>query len=332
MGRQLHRTSVTAALAVAGVLMAGCGGGSSASPGSTTPLPDAGNPTVQAEQGGVEVNGAAVAEGGRHPVQVDEPVITGAGSLARLQVGELGLTLYSGTDMRLTSWEAPRLGAYLEHGQMQIRLNDDPDARVELTTRLGVVLRTRQPGTRFWVCQAPAGTGPQATCLRVYAGEVEWEAKGDVKSFTAGQGTFALNGGPAEPATCTSAAAFDEWLQATEKDQATQDLGGLVGTSPPCAPDAGTTTSSVSVTTSATSSATTQSPQQPTTTAKKRPSTTTSATSPTTAGTPPTTPETTRPTVPETTTTTTVPDTTAPPPPDTTQPPPDTSPPTVPVT
>jgi hypothetical protein len=331
MGRQLHRTGLTTSLALAGVLVAGCSGGSAASPDSTKPLPDAGNPIVQAEQGSVEVNGATVAEGGRHPVQVDEPVITGAGSLARLQVGELGLTLYSGTDMRLTSWEAPRLGASLDHGQIQVRLNDDPDARVELTTRLGVVLRTRQPGTRFWACQAPAGPGPQATCLRVYAGEVQWEAKGDVKSFTAGQGTFALNGDPAEPARCPSAAAFDEWLQATEKDQAKQDLGGLVDASPLCVPDAGTTTSSVSATTSATSSDATQSPQQPTTTAKKRPSPTTSAPPPPTAGTPPTTPETTAPTVPDTTTTT-VPDTPAPPPPDTTQPPPDTSPPTVPVT
>jgi len=57
------------------------------------------------------------------------------------------------------------------------------------------------------------------TCLKVYEGEVEWEAKGDVKTFTAGQGTFALDGNPAGPARCPSPASFDEWLQATEHDQ-----------------------------------------------------------------------------------------------------------------
>ena len=332
MGHQLHRRGLTVAIAVAGVLMTGCSGGSAAPPESTPPLADPGTPTVQAEKDVVEVNGTAVPKGGRHPVQLDERVVTGDGGHARLQVGELLLTLYPGTDMRLDSWEEPKLGAWLENGQMQVRLSDEPDARVELETRLGVVLRTRQPGTRFWVCQTPSTAPKQGTCLKVYEGEVEWEAKGNVQSFTAGQGTFAADGNPAEPARCPSPASFDEWLQATEHDQATQDLGGLMSTSPPCGPDAGTTTTSLSTTTSATSSPSTQSPQQPGTTAKRRPPPTTIATTPTEGSPPPTTPETTPPTVPDTTPPT-VPDTTPPTVPDTTPPTqPDTSPPTVPGT
>jgi hypothetical protein len=215
---------------------------------------------------------------------------------------------------------------------MQVRLNDDPDARVELETRLGVVLRTRQPGTRFWVCQTPAAAEKQVTCLKVYEGEVEWEAKGDVKTFTAGQGTFALDGNPAGPARCPSPASFDEWLQATEHDQPTQDLGGLVGASPLCVPDASTTTSSVSATTSATSSPTTESHQQPGTTAKKRPPPTAPVTPPPTEASPPTAPEATPPTVPDTPVPT-VPDTPAPTVPDTPAPTvPDTPAPTVPST
>jgi len=186
MGHHLHRRDIALTIAMAGALMAGCSGGSAASPDSTTPLSDAGTPTVQADKDVVDVNGTAVPEGGKHPVQLDERVVTGEGGHARLQVGELLMTLYPSTDMRLASWEEPKLGAWLENGQMQVRLNDDPDARVELETRLGVVLRTRQPGTRFWVCQTPAAAEKQATCLKVYEGEVEWEAKGDVKTFTAG--------------------------------------------------------------------------------------------------------------------------------------------------
>lgn len=330
MEHLLHRSGLTVVIAVTGLIMTGCSG-SAAAPASTTPLSDSETPTVQAEKDSVEVNGTAVAKGSTHPVQLGERVVTDKGGHARLQIGELLLSVYPGADMRLVSWDQPKLEAWLENGQMKVQLSDDPDARVELETRLGVVLRTRKPGTRFWVCQTPATADKQATCLFVYEGEVEWEAKGNVQSFTAGHGTFALDGNPAEAARCPSLASFDQWLQATEHDQPTPDLGGLMTTSPPCVPDASTTTSSVGATTSATSAATTQSPQQPGTTTKKRPPPTTIATSPT-EGTPPTTPETTRPTVPDTTPPT-VPDTTPPTVPDTTPPTqPDTSPPTVPVT
>jgi hypothetical protein len=332
MGHQLHPRGLTVAIAVAGVLITGCSGGSAAPPESTPPLSDQGTPTVQTEKDVVEVNGAAVPKGSTHPVQLDERVVTSDVGRARLRVGPLLMSLYSGTDMRLDSWEQPQLKAWLENGQVGVQVSDDPDARVELETRLGVVLRTRQPGTRFWVCQTPATAEKQGTCLVVYEGEVEWEAKGDVQSFTAGYGTFAADGNPAQPARCPSLSSLDEWRQGMEKDQETRPLDALVAASPPCVPDESTTTSSVSETTSATSSATTGSAQQPGTTAKKRPPPTTIGTPPTDGTPAPKSPETTRPTVPDTTPPT-VPDTTPPTVPDTTPPTqPDISPPTVPGT
>jgi hypothetical protein len=306
------------------VLAVGCGGGSSAT--STSTLATSDTATVNAETNGVRVNGVEVSSGGTQPVQVDEPVVTGERAKASVRVAEVDISLDETTEMRLVSWDRPKAGAWLESGQLVVTLSDDPDARVELETSVNVVLRTLQPGTEFWVCQTPPKADKQGTCLFVYKGEVEWEAKGNVQRFHTGQGTFSPNGDPALPARCPSLEAFDQWKQATLGFEDAPALDGLIAAAPPCpdgVPAESTTSSTATEVTATTAPTTSGGGQSPPTTRRPRPTpppTGTPApgtpapppppeTTPTTPETTPTTPETT-PTTPETTPTT--PETTPP--------------------
>ena len=204
MGHQLHPRGLTVAIAVAGVLITGCSGGSAAPPESTPPLSDPGTPNRAGREGRRRGERRRGAQG------VDPP----------------GAARRAGRHERRRSRAAPRrraapdplpedghatrqLGAAQAQGLARERTDGGPAqrrARRPGEARDPPRRRAAHPATRYEVLGVPdpATAEKQGTCLNVYEGEVEWEAKGDVQSFTAGHGTFAANGNRAEPARCPS--------------------------------------------------------------------------------------------------------------------------------
>jgi hypothetical protein len=235
MEHQLKRRALSAAIFAGAVIGSSCSGGASGDSSGSSPLttiPE--TATLSADAGGVQVNGVDVPAGGTQPVQLDEPVVVGDQARGVLRVGDLEFLLLPKSNMRLVGWNRPAVDSWLESGQLQVTLDPNADPRLHLETSTNVVLRPLQKGTKFYACQTDPNIPKPATCLFVFTGEVEWEAKGDVKTFHAGEGTFAFHGDPASPASCPSLHDFDEWLQAALYNKTEQDLGGLVGGSPPC--------------------------------------------------------------------------------------------------
>jgi hypothetical protein len=335
MEQQLKRRALSAAIFAGAVIGSGCSGGASGDAGGSSPLttiPE--SATLSADAGGVQVNGVDVPAGGSRPVQLDEPVVVGDQARGLLRVDDLEFLLLPKSNMRLVSWDRPAVRSWLESGQLEVTLDPDADPRLHLETSTNVVLRPLQKGTKFYACQSDPNIAEPATCLFVFTGEVEWEAKGDVKTFHAGEGTFALHGDPASPASCPSLSAFDEWLQAALYNKAEQDLGGLVGHSPPCttgltsestASSAATPAPPVPTTVGGTQPGTTpRRPRPPQTSGSPAPPAPPEATPPTPEPTPPTpepTPPTPEPTPPTPEPTPPTPEPTPPTPVDTTQPP-----------
>jgi hypothetical protein len=249
MEHQLKRRALAAAIVAGAVLGAGCSGGGSSETSDPTLSITSEVATVRADASGVVVNGVDVPSGGTRPVQLDEPVVTNDQARGLLRVGDLEFLLLPKSNMRLVSWDRPAVGSWLESGQLQVTLDADAEPRLRLETSTKVVLRPLEKGTKFYVCQEPPDKPQAGTCLSVFAGEVEWEAKGDVKRFKAGESTFATDGGAATPARCATLHDFDEWLQAALYNKADKDLGGFVSTAPLCGDDSSTSTSTVSTST-----------------------------------------------------------------------------------
>ena len=206
MGHQLHRRALSLVIAATILLAAACSTGGSKS-GSTTILSagseetPAASPastdasttaTLHAETAGVLVNDVEVPNGETRPITIDERIVLGPGSRARLRVGELDVLLTGGDcptgrlgirGGRASTWRAASMDSTLDERFARASAADDlvPDHDPDGAARHEdhrLPRRRRRPAS---VCDN---------------GEAEWEQQGKIERYAAPQCSFAHAGSP----------------------------------------------------------------------------------------------------------------------------------------
>ena len=280
---------------IGAVLVTSCGSGSSTLP-TTTAAPEVAE--FNAVVKGAEVNGDPVPQGASRQVSSGGQIVLDEGGRGVLRVGEVAIELFRIGELTLEGEGPPEVQASLAKGLAHASVAEQTAARLRLTTAIGAILTTLQPGTDMTVCQ-----GPDVTCVCVKKGEIQWEQEGETKTYVAPQCSFGHSGETPHEAKCLAPGQFDTWFEealGTAPDLA--DLGALVNDATTCdgATDASTTSSSTSSSTTLPTDST--APTVPPTLTVPSPSTTASSPRPTRPTTPRTT--TTPPTPPTTTATT----------------------------
>jgi hypothetical protein len=243
MTHQLHRQGLPLVVAAVLLFAAACSGGGSKSSSTTilsagsegTPVASPSStaagatPTLEAVTAGVRVDGVLVEEGSSRPIAINERIELAPDSRARLRIGELDVLLKTAI-AHVVSWDPQEVALYLESGIIESAFDVGSRAHLLLTTSSDTTIRTVQPGTKIWVCQADG-----VACMCVRNGAAEWEQQGKIVPYVAPDCSFAQRAETPQAAKCVPAGTLDAWYQTFVGEGAVADLGGLVNAAPLCA-------------------------------------------------------------------------------------------------